>query len=117
MGVLIAVHSSTTSICRSDLVPDNTGAADILVVEVRLPQMHKMARLNIYNPPGTTTDTVAVSLRKTLTSIVNAGFNSIKLLGYFNLPNLDTESPRSHPLLSPVINMMRSFRTSISHTL
>ena len=90
-GVLMAVHTSITSIHRSDLVPRHTGPCDILAVEVRIPKVPKCIFIVVYNPPGQHENT-AVYLKNTLLQVRNAKFKNIHVLGDFNLPNLDMQT-------------------------
>ena len=88
-GVLIAVHSNIASKPRYDLVTNHHGSLEVVVVELNIPKLPKLALINVYNPPAPVAIENSNFLRNILQAVTNEGTNHILLMGDFNLPNLD----------------------------
>ena len=88
-GVLVAIHHSIRSKFRADLVTDASDHNEIIVVELRLPKLPKIALVNFYRPPSDNSAECRQNFKSCLDSIRLAGFEHIWVMGDFNLPNMD----------------------------
>ena len=102
-GALIGIHHSIQSRTRQDLVPLASGNMDIVAVEMLVPKEPKALLLCVYIPPGNAPTNPAVCLGSALQAALESGYNSVHLLGDFNLPNLDlvTGLPFNNNFYSP----------------
>ena len=97
-GVLVGIHQSIKSKLRCDLMPDDTDHNELIVVEIRLPKLPKIALINFYRPPTDNSLQCINNFTKTLKKVQESGFHKIWVMGDFNLPNLDivTGLPRNN---------------------
>lgn len=70
-GVLMSVHSIIMSRSRQDLVPDDTGKSDFLVIEISPSKYPKIILICLRNPPGNSPLNPTVYLNNILQVVTN----------------------------------------------
>lgn len=88
-GVLVAIHNSLPSKRRWDLVSPTADHNEIVVVEVSIPTLPKMALVGYYRPSTDNNIEAVYNFQFTMNRILDAGFENVCVMGDFNLPNLD----------------------------
>ena len=88
-GVLTAIHTSIYSKLRPDLMVQNDRHNEIIIVEIIIPKLPRIALLTYYRPPSDNSVECPQNLETCLRRIREEGFSNILVMGDFNLPDFD----------------------------
>ncbi|ELU15994.1 hypothetical protein CAPTEDRAFT_214982 [Capitella teleta] len=93
-GILFGIDIRLPSKCRSDLECN----CEVLVCEIngRSASRSKIALILVYRPPSTYIVSFINMLNETLIKVSNE-FSYVCLIGDFNMPNIDWNSPNTSP--------------------